>query len=155
MKECKAIKNYDALEIYPIIFLAGSIEMGKAEQWQKKVADMLKNDSGLLLNPRRDDWDTSWKQSIINTQFREQVNWELKGMEEADYIIMYFAPDTKSPISLLELGIFSQKKHTKLLVCCPDNFWRRGNVEIVCARYDVFMCDNLETLIGNLKTRIY
>jgi len=155
MKECKAPNNYDTSDTYPIIFLAGSIEMGKAEQWQKRVVDMLKKDNGLLLNPRRDDWDSTWKQSITNEQFRLQVNWELKGMEEADYVIMYFAPDTKSPITLLELGMLSQRAKTKLLVCCPNGFWRKGNVEIVCARYRVFMFNDLETLIANLKSRIY
>jgi len=39
------------------IFLAGSIEMGKAEDWQKKVESLLKNENIVIFNPRRDDWD--------------------------------------------------------------------------------------------------
>ena len=23
----------------------------------------------------------------------------------------------------------------KLIVCCPEGFWRKGNVEVVCARF--------------------
>ena len=55
------------------IFLAGSIEMGIAESWQEKVVQELKNEPVIILNPRRDDWDSSWEQKIDNLQFREQV----------------------------------------------------------------------------------
>ena len=55
------------------IFLAGSIDMGKAEDWQTRVADLLKNKSVILFNPRRDDWDSSWEQDIENINFRNQV----------------------------------------------------------------------------------
>ena len=55
----------------PTIFLAGSIEMGTAENWQEKAERLLENHSGTILNPRRDDWDSSWEQSISNPQFLE------------------------------------------------------------------------------------
>jgi hypothetical protein len=32
----------------------------------------------------------------------------------------------------------------KLLVCCPEGFWRKGNVEIVCARYGVPLVGELD-----------
>jgi hypothetical protein len=41
----------------------------------------------------------------------------------------------RAPITLLGLGLFA--KSGKLLVCCPEWFWRRGNVEVVCARYQI------------------
>ncbi len=55
------------------IFLAGSIEMGKAIDWQSEVVNALADTDLTLLNPRRADWDSSWVQSIDNAQFREQV----------------------------------------------------------------------------------
>lgn len=49
------------------VFLAGSIEMGKAIDWQKEIGDEFENsDDVCILNPRRDDWDSSWEQSIDN-----------------------------------------------------------------------------------------
>jgi hypothetical protein len=60
------------------IFLAGSIEMGVAEQWQERVVAMLKDTPWTLLNPRRDDWDDSWEQQIDFEPFYEQVSWELQ-----------------------------------------------------------------------------
>lgn len=142
MLEVKAPHAYELAE--RMVFLAGSIEMGKAENWQTKLTEQFKDTDVTILNPRRDDWDSSWVQSIENAQFREQVEWELKALEDATHILMYFDPNTKSPISLLEFGLYAQSG--KLIVCCPDGFWRKGNVEIVCNRYHVPMVDSFDYL---------
>lgn len=128
----------------PSVFLAGSIEMGSAEDWQTKLAKELVENRCNVFNPRRKDWDSSWKQTIDDPQFSEQVRWELNALEEADQIIMYFDPKTKSPISLLELGLYA--KSGKLTVICPEGFWRKGNVDIVCDKYDIPMFDSIEKL---------
>jgi hypothetical protein len=65
---------------------------------------------------------------------------------------MYFAPDTKSPITLLELGLASRSG--RLVVCCPAGFWRRGNVEVVCARHGVRVVDDLSKLAAAVRERI-
>src|SRR3972149_7230005 len=127
------------------IFLAGSIEMGIAEKWQAKVERLLSDQPVTIFNPRRDDWDSSWVQSIDNLQFREQVEWELSALEIADIIALYFDPTTKSPISLLEFGLFSRTG--KLIVCCPDGFWRKGNVDIVCDRYGIMQVPSINDLV--------
>jgi hypothetical protein len=123
------------------IFLAGSIEMGSAEDWQSKLEELLIEDDVTIFNPRRVDWDSSWVQRMSNPQFNYQVNWELDRLEQADIIFMYFSPDTKSPISLLELGAF---KHKKMIVCCPDGFWRKGNVEIFCYKNYIPLFDHFD-----------
>lgn len=127
------------------VFLAGSIEMGSAENWQERVVESLRYVTGVILNPRRDDWDSSWEQDISNDKFREQVEWELTAMEQADQILMYFSPGTKSPITLLELGLFAESD--KLVVCCPVGFWRKGNVDVVCERYGVRRVADIESLV--------
>ena len=119
------------------VFLAGSIEMGVAEHWQDRIVR------------DRDDWDSSWKQTIDDPQFNEQVTWELEHLERADLIVMYFDPSTKSPITLLELGLFAQE--AAMIVCCPDGFWRKGNVDIVCKHYGVAQVDSIEVLIERIK----
>lgn len=134
------------------VFLAGSIEGDTAQKWQDIVIEKLADTSVTLLNPRRDEWDTSWKQDINNPKFNEQVSWELEALEEADLVIMYFDKSTKSPISLLELGLFAQSG--KLVVCCPEGFWRKGNVDIVCERYGVTQVNSLKELIEEVKKRL-
>jgi hypothetical protein len=134
------------------VFLAGSIEGDTAQKWQDIVIEKLKDTSVTLLNPRRDEWDTSWKQDINNRTFNEQVIWELEALEKANLVIMYFDKSTKSPISLLELGLFAQSG--KLVVCCPEGFWRKGNVDIVCERYGALQVQNLEDLIKEVKKKL-
>lgn len=136
----------------PSVFLAGSIEMGQAEPWQAQVEQALAAEDVVLLNPRRDEWDASWEQSIHNPNFRGQVEWELEGMERATLIAMYFAPATRAPITLLELGLGARTG--KLVVCCPPGFWRRGNVEVVCHRYGVPLVDGLPALVHEIGQRI-
>ena len=148
MKVIKAPEKYVLDK--PSLFLAGSIEMGAAENWQDRVAQAFGDTDLILLNPRRDNWDSTWEQRMSNPQFKEQVDWELDALEQVTGIIMYFDPNTKSPISLLELGLFANRN--KLIVCCPDGFWRKGNVEIVCARFDIPLIPTLDELIEYVRS---
>ena len=135
------------------VFLAGSIEMGQAEQWQEQFVNAMSDLSDLVIfNPRRDDWDSSWRQRADDPQFFEQVNWELDMLDAADIVVMYLAPGTRSPVSLLELGLCARSG--KLLVCCPAGFWRRGNVEVVCLRHQIPLYDTLEDLHTDLRRRL-
>lgn len=135
-----------------ILFLAGSIEMGVAENWQDKVvkafSDEDSKNSLCILNPRRDSWNSSWIQSISNPEFKAQVEWELKGLEMATHILFYFDPITKSPISLLELGLHAMSG--KCCVICPDGFYRKGNVDILCERYNIPLGNNLDEALKTL-----
>ena len=134
------------------VFLAGSIEMGRAEPWQTAVEAALADLPVAVLNPRRDEWDASWEQSIANPRFRGQVEWELDGLERAAVVAMYFAPGTQSPITLLELGLFVRSG--RLIVCCPPGFWRRGNIEVVCARHGVPLLAELSELVQTVRGRL-
>jgi hypothetical protein len=130
------------------VFLAGSIEMDKAIDWQKQCEQELSTTYNVF-NPRRTSWDSSWKQDISNPTFKEQVTWELKSLEEADHIIMFFSGNTKSPISLLEFGLYA--KSNKLLVVCESDFWRKGNVDVVCELYNVQQFKALNEVLEFLK----
>ncbi|HEY1379899.1 MAG TPA: nucleoside 2-deoxyribosyltransferase domain-containing protein, partial [Gemmataceae bacterium] len=70
----------------------------------------------------------------------------------ADRIALYFAPDTRAPVTLLEFGLFARSG--KLAVCCPDGYWRKGNVEVVCARYGVPLVDTLADLIAWVRRTV-
>jgi hypothetical protein len=140
----------DSLITTPTIFLAGSIEMGAAENWQEVIERTLENEDVTFFNPRRDDWDSSWTHT--GEQFNTQVNWELNALDESDIIFMYFSAETKSPISLLELGLYAGER--KMIVVCPDGFWRKGNVSVVCTRYSIPMFNTIEEGIFALRTMI-
>src|SRR5262249_54765224 len=103
----------------------------------------------VILNPRRDEWDESWAQTIHDAKFREQVEWELSAQEQATLIAMYFAPQTRSPVTLLELGLFAHSG--KVIVACPEGFWRKGNIEVVCFRYGIPLVASLAELIARVR----
>lgn len=112
------------------IFLAGTIDNGMSEDWQAIIEQKFAPFNVLILNPRRDDWNTNWEQSIENVDFKQQVEWELEGLEKASYIFMYFAANNKSPITpyyltRARLTCSEQQAH----IVCLQGFWRRGNIE--------------------------
>lgn len=157
----KHIKPLADIKETPIqIFLAGSIEMGKAEMWQDKVADSLKDydNNVTVFNPRRDDWDSSWEQKASNVQFANQVNWELDHIDRSNIVFFYFDPNTQSPITLLELGYCLA--HSRMLyddhvvVVCPNGYFRKGNIEITCGRDGILVYNDLESGIIRLKELI-
>lgn len=136
----------------PSLFLAGSIEMGTASPWQDALIAALAAWPGTLLNPRRPDWDASWRQSIEDPRFRAQVEWELDGLDRATHVAMYFDPATRAPVTLCELGLVVRSG--RLIVACPDGFWRKGNVEVVCARHGVPLLADLDALVVALRVRL-
>lgn len=134
------------------VFLAGSIEMGKAVDWQARVTRDLSDDDVVIFNPRRDDWDSSWAQRADNDRFREQVLWELEALERADVIALCFMPVTMSPISLLEFGLHARKGN--VVVLCPEGYWRKGNVDVTAAKYGVPVFDSYDPWLAEIKRRL-
>jgi len=134
------------------IFLAGSIEMGKAEDWQTAITKKLSSEDVIIYNPRRDSWESSTEQTIHNPYFANQVNWELDKLEESDTILVYIDPSTTSPITLLEIGRFATSG--KLVICCPKGFYRRGNIEVLCEREYIPLYYNIDVAIDVVLSRI-
>ena len=136
----------------PSVFMAGSIDLGKSVDWQSALSASLADCPGTLLNPRRTEWDASWRGEADFAPFREQVEWELAAMEAADRIAFYFAPDSQAPVTLMELGLAARTG--KAVVCCPAGYWRKGNVDVVCAKYGVPTVSSLEALAQFLRAYV-
>ena len=153
----KAPNEYDVTYKYSI-FLGGSIEMGKAEDWQTRLQNDLSDysDQLVLLTPRRDNWDSSWRQDPTpGTKFHEQVSWELDAQfHDTDLVVYYFAPETKSPITLLELGMFGALDSYNTIVCCPKDFWRYGNVKMVCDRLNIRVTETYDEFLESIEERL-
>lgn len=156
MIQIKPPHNYDYDNETVTIFLGGSIEMNSAERWQERIASDLVGEDVVLLNPRRDDWDSAWKQDPTpGTPFYEQVIWELDAQDCADLLVYYFDQSTISPITLLELGSYGYAEPEALVVCCPPTYFRYGNVKIFCDRHDIYMVESYDELIAYLKEVIH
>lgn len=142
-----------------VMFLAGTIDMGRGENWQKQVGDYFQKfgDWLLILDPRRDDWDDSWEQDIENPEFKQQVSWELSSQEAADLIMFVFATNkenaekAEAPITLMELGLFADKE---CVVCCPEGYYRKGNVDVVCERYGIPVYEDFQQMLADVASTI-
>lgn len=117
------------------VFLAGTIDNGDSENWQEELIRTINGvelmRSVNIYNPRREQWPSSNDHNEID----KQIEWELYHLEKADLIVMNILANSKSPISLMELGLFA--KEGRLVVFCPKTFYRYDNVRVVCKRYGV------------------
>ncbi|KAF2844613.1 hypothetical protein T440DRAFT_473246, partial [Plenodomus tracheiphilus IPT5] len=110
------------------VFTAGSIEMGAAVNWQRLMVTQLSHLPITVCNPRKGKWDQSITQQATDKFFKQQVDWELDALEQADVICFFFDTETKTPVSLFELGLWSASD--KVVVCCGEKYWKAGNVQL-------------------------
>ena len=127
------------------IFLAGTIDMGNSPDWQAETYERFSGMDGryILFNPRQENWDASRP-----GEMDYQVRWELDHLEEADMIVMYILGSSKSPISLLEMGLHA--KSGKMSVICERDFYRHDNVRITCEYYNIPLYDDLDGFLDTL-----
>jgi Nucleoside 2-deoxyribosyltransferase like len=135
------------------IFLAGTIDMNDSYNWQSEISKFIEDNFKdiTIFNPRRKDWNPSWEQKITNYHFRNQVEWELEKLEESDLILMIFLKDSKSPISLLELGNFIEDE---MLIFCDEDFYRKGNVDIFCKKHNKHVYNDWDFFKKQIKRNI-
>ncbi len=135
------------------VFLAGTTSKFDADDWRESLSAALAYMPITLYNPQRADWDSSWREDINSAPYREQVEWELDKQDMADIVVVYFHPASQAPISLLELGLCARTPG-KAIVVCPDGYWKRGNVQIVCSRYGVEMANSIDELKEAIMKRV-
>ncbi|KAI1099981.1 hypothetical protein F4804DRAFT_320259 [Jackrogersella minutella] len=134
------------------VFLAGTTTKTDDRDWRNVLSEALLDLPLTVINPYRSDWDSSWWEEITCVPFREQVEWELDMQDEADMVVLYFHPATEAPISLLELGLCARAK--KAIVVCPEGYKKKGNVQIVCQRYNIEMVENIDALKQAIANRL-
>jgi len=126
------------------IFLGGTIDNGNSEDWQSEVIKSVNNISlqrqVYFYNPRRENWPSADNHREIG----KQIDWELFHLEKSDRIFMNILASSKSPISLMEIGLFARTG--KLIVFCPKSFYRYDNVMKICEKYNVtlYTTNNIE-----------
>lgn len=143
--------NYKLSNYRKSIFLAGAIDNGAAEEWQKELVSTLKNKEIIFFNPRRDNWDINLKPVAENEVFKSQVEWELAHIDLADYVVFYFPEHAKAPISFLELGLCLAQKPNHTIIFCHDKFYRKGNIDITAELFGSTVFSDKSIFIEHLK----
>jgi len=127
------------------LFLAGGIT--NCRDWQKEIAENLKDLKIAVFNPRRKDFSTM-SESIEE----EQIKWEFNHLQKADAISFYFSEETLNPITLLELG-FWLHSDKKLFVGIHPDYEKKINVVVQTklARPKIEIVYSLEDLSAQIK----
>ena len=124
------------------IFLAGTIDDGHSNDWQGELLAATKDlqKEVEFYNPRRYDFPEHPKKEDVV----KQIRWEQEHLDKADFILMVLLEGSKSPISLLELGLYAHYQN-KIAVCCPESFYRYTNVEETCRKYGLYLTNRTDT----------
>lgn len=124
------------------VFLAGSIDKGKASNWQEKFKEELSPFPITLFNPRRKFFPEGKK------PLKEQIFWEMEKLSASDVIIFNFQDYSSSPITLLELGAFHKNK--KIFVYA-DKYYRKENVMYFCQHNNILFYEDEKLMLSAIK----
>lgn len=141
--------NVEVLVDAPSLFLGGTIDMGNSVDWQTEVINQLDYLHLNIYNPRCNgfpEFDTA--------EEMYQIKWELHHIRRVDYALMVFLDNSKSPISLLELGMFLKTHPTKTVVMCNENFYRHNNILLTCLDNGVRPVKTLSEAVTKVKQLI-
>jgi hypothetical protein len=98
IKIITAPESYEGLS-GKFIFLAGTIDNGESQDWQKEICDYAKTIETsrdiYIINPRRKEWNPEATEEDVAFQ----VRWELEALKKSSVIIMNILGSSKSPIS--------------------------------------------------------
>lgn len=131
---------------YKSIFFAGTIDNGDSINWQEELSKLLEQLNVNIYSPRCLNWNPNCtKNEIVN-----QIKWEQKHLDNSDMIIMVLLDNSKSPISLLELGLYAKSK--KIIVFCTDKFYRYDNVQLTCEKYNIPLINStdIDIIVENI-----
>lgn len=128
------------------IFLAGS--MGN---WREQVLNHFESfsDTLVFLDPTRNDWTEDWN----SEQIKEQIFWELNGIQQTNLTAIYFEREAQAPISLLELGLAVHCKDS--IICCEEGFWKENNVRNTADFFSITCVKSLEEFCAVIEQRFF
>lgn len=137
------MKLIEAPNPYPTnadLFLGGGIT--NCPDWQADVVKMLEETDLTILNPRR---SAAFTGDIAD----EQIRWEYEALRAVKTVLFWFPKETLCPITLFELGVFSQRKDTRLIVGTHPEYARRFDVQVQMelSRPEVVVHDSVEDMI--------
>lgn len=127
------------------LFMAGGIS--GCPDWQTEFIERLKDNDGLLFNPRRANFD------INDPSAAEiQIQWEHYHLRRARAVSFWFPHETLCPIVLFELGAWSMTDKP-IFVGCHPLYKRRYDVvmQLKLSRPKVRVVQSLVELTSQIK----
>jgi len=128
------------------VFLGGGIT--NCPNWQKDIVEYFKDTDLNIFNPRQDNFD------INNTDASNaQIEWEYKYLNACEVILFWFPEETLCPITLYELGKYTQT-HKNVFVGCHANYKRKFDVvkQLSLSRPDIKVVFDIPSLAKNVRS---
>lgn len=130
------------------LFLAGGIS--NCPDWQREAIELVDHLPGALLNPRRQG---EFTEDIAS----EQIEWEYNALKTVQAVVFWFPKETLCPITLFELGVFTQRKDVKVFVGTHPDYARRFDVikQLSLARPEIQVQSNVSDLMNEYENTMY
>lgn len=135
----------------PSVFLGGSIEMGRAELWQPRVAPRFLDAGISVLDPRRDDWDADLPHDPTpGSPFEQQVSWELDSIIDRVDLVFFriCGGETTAIISMFEMGVTLEMRKP-VVIQADQDYMRYGNIVISARKYGVPVYNDVDAAVGH------
>jgi hypothetical protein len=125
---------------YGDLFLAGGIS--NCPDWQEEAVNLLDVIPGVVLNPRRGT-------DFSEAEAEQQIEWEHEALSTVPKILFWFPKETLCPITLFELGVFSQRSHVEVFVGTHPSYQRRLDVvkQLQLARPEIIVRNTVEDVV--------
>lgn len=117
------------------IFLAGSIDVHLSGNWRKYVSRRIRG--RVIFDPTHNNHN-----ALSNLEMKNHIAWELKALALSDTVLLNLLPNSESPISLVELGLYV--KSNKLIVICPTEFYKSRYVIQLCETYNTPIFETID-----------
>ncbi|TYA78616.1 nucleoside 2-deoxyribosyltransferase domain-containing protein [Seonamhaeicola marinus] len=121
------------------VFLAGSIDLNLDGNWREQVINLI-GDKVHFIDPTISGHD-----AMNDLQMESHINWELDMLDLADKVFLNFLEESKSPISLVELGMYTRT--SKLIVVCPNAFYKSRYIKTLCKKYKIPLFTTLDAAV--------
>ena len=133
-----------------LLFIAGGIS--NCSDWQRYFISLIEWRDIIIANPRRYNFDIEDK-----NMEEAQIEWEHRYLTKAKYLSFWFPKETVCPITLFELGKFSQDTSKELFIGIDPNYTRKRDVEIQMwlIRSDINIVYSIEDLAEQVNSTIW
>jgi hypothetical protein len=137
------------------VFVAGTSEESMGTEWRGQVVAGLEDLPIAIVKSRLAERGGAGEQRCWNPQFRSHVKRERAGLDDADVVLMYLGRGPACARLMLDLGsLVMERLGNTLVVCCPEEFELRGDVEMMAERQEICLVESLDEMVAEARSRL-
>jgi len=123
----------------PSLFLAGSMDIKGQTNWRERATEQFQAYYHIF-----DPTHTNHS-NLNDTEMSKHIKWEWEALNRSDLILLNFTAQAKSPMSLLELGMYISSG--KIVVVCPKEFYQAHYINTLCTEHKVPIFESIDDIL--------